>query len=203
MKNNRSQPAGMCLHVAAGSDSARPAVLAGALSRALCLINKAQVGGGGTGGGRALGRARLLVLKGSPDATEQYISVMNAIFAAQARAVALPTPSRTAIDKSLNNWQLKPGCAVIDMRLLTRGAEEYVALASVHTAPAPSKHLCSAVTLDILDSFALIFCRHSTVSMPFPLTHKRLLGACRRSKWSLMHACWAHMIRRSCSKLHT
>ncbi|CAL8466549.1 g6085 [Coccomyxa elongata] len=66
-----------------GGDSARPAVLAGALSRALCLINKAQVGNGGTGGGRAPGRARLLVLKGSPDATEQYISVMNAIFAAQ------------------------------------------------------------------------------------------------------------------------
>lgn len=76
----------MCHHVAAGGDSARPAVLAGAFSRALCLINKAQVGNGGTGGGRAPGRARLLVLKGSPDATEQYISVMNAIFAAQVRA---------------------------------------------------------------------------------------------------------------------
>ncbi|EIE26291.1 transcription factor Tfb4 [Coccomyxa subellipsoidea C-169] len=62
-------------------DHARPAVLAGALSRALCLINKAQLAS--AGGSRTRKQPRLLCLKGSPDATEQYISVMNAIFAAQ------------------------------------------------------------------------------------------------------------------------
>ncbi|KAK9916655.1 hypothetical protein WJX75_005410 [Coccomyxa subellipsoidea] len=62
-------------------DSARPAVLAGALSRALCLIHKAQLSDGGSS--RTRKQPRLLCLKGSPDATEQYISVMNAIFAAQ------------------------------------------------------------------------------------------------------------------------
>ncbi len=73
--------ADMCRHVPAVGDHARPAVLAGALSRALCLINKAQLAS--AGGSRTRKQPRLLCLKGSPDATEQYISVMNAIFAAQ------------------------------------------------------------------------------------------------------------------------
>lgn len=84
-------------------------MLSGALSRALCLVNKAQ------SGSRKSLRPRILVLQvhpltftclldalnanaddvnvsdhnvfseqGSPDATDQYIAVMNAIFAAQA-----------------------------------------------------------------------------------------------------------------------
>lgn len=78
--------ADMCRHVRADGDSARPAVLAGALSRALCLIHKAQLSDGGSS--RTRKQPRLLCLKGSPDATEQYISVMNAIFAAQVRTVS-------------------------------------------------------------------------------------------------------------------
>jgi hypothetical protein len=57
-------------------------VLSGALSRALCLISKAQ--SRAPAGGRKGPRPRMLVLRGSPDATEQYIPTMNAIFAAQA-----------------------------------------------------------------------------------------------------------------------
>ena len=84
--------ANMCRHVPAVGDHARPAVLAGALSRALCLINKAQLAS--AGGSRTRKQPRLLCLKGSPDATEQYISVMNAIFAAQVhRANVILSPS--------------------------------------------------------------------------------------------------------------
>lgn len=69
-------------HAPAAGTAHRPAVLAGALSRGLCLINKAQ--SRAPAGSRKGPRPRMLVLQGSPDATEQYIATMNAIFAAQA-----------------------------------------------------------------------------------------------------------------------
>ena len=69
--------------------AAKPAVLSGGLSRGLCLINKALVSA--RAGGKRSARPRMLCLQGSPDATEQYIAVMNAIFAAQ-----VPTQLATA-----------------------------------------------------------------------------------------------------------
>lgn len=59
----------------------KPAALSGGLSRGLCLINKALLSA--HSGGKRSAMPRMLCLQGSPDATEQYIAVMNAIFAAQ------------------------------------------------------------------------------------------------------------------------
>lgn len=61
--------------------AAKPTALSGGLSRGLCLINKALVSA--RAGGKRSARPRMLCLQGSPDATEQYIAVMNSIFAAQ------------------------------------------------------------------------------------------------------------------------
>ena len=61
--------------------AAKPAALSGGLSRGLCLINKALAST--RAGGKRSARPRMLCLQGSPDATEQYIAVMNSIFAAQ------------------------------------------------------------------------------------------------------------------------
>jgi hypothetical protein len=76
----------------AGGAADSPAVLSGALSRALCLINKAQLSG--RAGGKRRSRPRILCLQGSRDAPEQYIGVMNAIFAAQACGIEWPCESR-------------------------------------------------------------------------------------------------------------
>ncbi|GLC35743.1 hypothetical protein PLESTB_000489700 [Pleodorina starrii] len=77
---------------AAPSHAAAPSsfALSGGLSRALCLIHRLQHHrpGGGGGGGRR-GRPRLLALVASPDASMQYIPVMNAIFSAQRAEVVL------------------------------------------------------------------------------------------------------------------
>lgn len=87
----------MC-SLASGEGPARPAVLAGALSRALCFINKTQRADRGW----RRGRPRILCLKGSPDATEQYISVMNAIFAAQASLPCAKSASEVCCCHSCN-----------------------------------------------------------------------------------------------------
>ena len=59
----------------------QPVALSGGLSRGLCLINKALVSA--RAGGKRSAQPRMLCLQGSPDATQQYIAVMNSIFAAQ------------------------------------------------------------------------------------------------------------------------
>jgi hypothetical protein len=61
-------------------------VLSGALSRALCLVNKTRLCSGGRGSAmKRRARPRVLCLQGSADAPEQYIAIMNVIFAAQVR----------------------------------------------------------------------------------------------------------------------
>jgi hypothetical protein len=87
-----SQAATRPRRASAGDGAARgPGALAGALSRALCFIHKVQrppPGAGAGAGAAALRQApkpRVLVLAGCPDATSQYIAVMNAIFSALVR----------------------------------------------------------------------------------------------------------------------
>lgn len=70
--------------------AAGPALLSGGLSRGLCLINKARVSA--RAGGKRSARPRMLCLQGSPDATQHYIAVMNAIFAAQVPTHCVPDP---------------------------------------------------------------------------------------------------------------
>ena len=88
-----------CEDVLAGV-AAKPAVLSGGLSRGLCLINKALVSA--RAGGKRSARPRMLCLQGSPDATEQYIAVMNAIFAAQVPGESVPAPVHCACQKILD-----------------------------------------------------------------------------------------------------
>ncbi|CAL5227323.1 g10263 [Coccomyxa viridis] len=68
-------------------DAAQPAALSGGLSRGLCLINKAV--SSARAGGKRSALPRVLCLQGSPDATQQYIAVMNSIFAAQRSEVVI------------------------------------------------------------------------------------------------------------------
>ena len=69
------------LNNVAADAALQPAVLSGGLSRGLCLINKAVASA--RSGGKRSALPRMLCLQGSPDATQQYIAVMNSIFAAQ------------------------------------------------------------------------------------------------------------------------
>ena len=71
--------------------SAGPPALAGALSRALCMINALRVGGEAPPGQEPGQRspARILSITASPDEASQYMAVMNAIFAAQVPARSL------------------------------------------------------------------------------------------------------------------
>ena len=84
----------------AAADAARqPAVLSGGLSRGLCLINKAVASA--RSGGKRSALPRMLCLQGSPDATQQYIAVMNSIFAAQ---VEIGCPHPCSPYKALSMW---------------------------------------------------------------------------------------------------
>lgn len=68
-------------HDDAADVALQPSALSGGLSRGLCLINKAVTSA--RAGGKRSAQPRMLCLQGSPDATQQYIAVMNSIFAAQ------------------------------------------------------------------------------------------------------------------------
>ena len=102
----------------------KPALLSGGLSRGLCLINKALVSA--RAGGKRSARPRMLCLQGSPDATEQYIAVMNAIFAAQVTTQCVPGPvccacqniqmpsvAHACVEYSLGDPAMPPFCPIL------------------------------------------------------------------------------------------
>ena len=62
----------------------RPSLLAGALTKALCYIHSHDK----TANGRHI-NSRILIIKGSPDSSSQYMTVMNCIFAAQKKNIVI------------------------------------------------------------------------------------------------------------------
>jgi transcription initiation factor TFIIH subunit 3 len=70
----------------AAAPAQHESALGSALSRALCFVHKYQKSGGE---GEHRPRPRILCITACPDASAQYIAVMNAIFAAQRSKVAI------------------------------------------------------------------------------------------------------------------
>ncbi len=114
-------PYGPCLRTAGGGGGACGGLtppsfaLSGGLSRALCLIHRLQH----QRGGRPRGRPRVLCMLGSPDASMQYIPVMNAIFSAQRAEVVVDAVVLAAEDSSFlqqaahltGGLYFRPACA--------------------------------------------------------------------------------------------
>ncbi|PRP82874.1 hypothetical protein PROFUN_04737 [Planoprotostelium fungivorum] len=140
------------------SNSGWSPMLSGALSLALCYINRIQRE-------EPLIRPRILVLHASPDVSNQYISIMNCIFSAQKKSILIDTCILGSNDSPFLQ-QASHLTGGIYLKPSQQKALLQYALTCYLPDPFARKFL-SLPTLTRVDFRASCFCHKETIDMGF------------------------------------
>ncbi|KAK7053466.1 RNA polymerase II transcription factor B subunit 4 [Paramarasmius palmivorus] len=155
-----------------GSDMEEPAALVGALTKALCYINRLTIEANATTASSseapepvALPDPRILILSVSPDLTSSYIPIMNSIFSAQKLKVTIDAcqiagPENVFLQQAAH---LTGGSYIYAER--REALLQYLTMALL---PPPSVRKTIAVpTQDKIDFRATCFCHKNIVDIGF------------------------------------